>query len=79
MTRTQNYKILTLDDNNNHEFTDLTKGKMVVFDNKINIDFISIESYLKNIFVLIVTKNKTKDIIISKDKHNNLHIIYDKR
>ena len=52
---------------------------MIIFDDKINVDFISIESYQKETFVLIVTKNKTKDVIISKDKYNNLHIIYDKR
>ena len=79
MTRKQNYKILTLDDDDNHEFTNLIKGKMIIFDDKINVDFISIESYQKETFVLIVTKNKTKDVIISKDKYNNLHIIYDKR
>ena len=79
MTQTQKYKILTLDKNNNHEFTNLIKGKMVIFHDKIKLDFMSIESYQKDTFVLIVTKNKTKDIIISKDKHNNLYINYDKR
>ena len=79
MTRTQNYKILTFDDNNKHEFTDIIKGKQISFDKEISIDFMSFESVSKLSFVLIVTRNYTKDVIIKFDDDKSIHIIYDKK
>ena len=79
MTQTKNYKILTLDDNDNHEFTDILRGKQIYFDKKISIGFISFESVNNLNFVLIVTRNYTKDIIIKFNDDKSILLLYDKR
>ena len=79
MTQIKNYKILTLDDNGNHEFTDILRGKQISFDKKISIDFISFESFSKLSFVLIVTRNYTKDVIIKFENNKSISLLYDKK
>lgn len=79
MTQTKNYKILTLNNNDEHEFTDILKGKQIYFDKKISIDFITFESVHKLNFVLIVTRNYTKDVIIKSKNSGEIHIIYDEQ
>ena len=61
MTRTMNYKLLTLDENNHPEFTDI-KCKDLELNSNMDIKFMSMESMHKKSFLLISTKNYTKDI-----------------